>query len=189
MSEELVKQKDGAIEITVNIQGTEYQRNLSDDLAVTEDHIQEVLIQAPGKATFWNMLYQKQRSVVQKLKVTMERTYAELNTEYRRNADQDGKKISQDEVAAMILCNKDYQEIQDTLLVEQEKSNVLKAATDGIESLKSTLISLSANMRSQIGIHVKEEKKSKWSPAATEEVVRKGKENAFAAKERARRNK
>jgi hypothetical protein len=188
MSDELVRQsKDGGIEVSVTISGTNHTRSLSDDLKVTEEHIQEVLIQAPGKTAHWNLLYQQQKSIKGRVKTSLESKHAELNLRFRKEANQDGVKISANEVEAKILCSPEYQELQNILLDEQEKENVLKACVDAIDELKSTLISLSANMRTLGDVKIKH--LPKGGAAKVAEAVTEAKESLLAQRIKANRSK
>ena len=188
---ELVTHFDGNINVAVTIRGISHTRNLSEDLNVDEENIQTVLQQAPGKTAYWHMLYEQQRSIVQRIKVAMERKYAKLNMQFRKDATNDGAKTSTNEIEARILCDEDYQTLQDRYLDEQEKERILKAAINSLDELRSTLISFSSNMRTLGDVKVKHFKRgestAKGGHAAIQENITKAKENLLADKLRANR--
>jgi len=143
------------IVIEVKLDGQLHKRNLSEDLAVDEEHINVYLQRAPGLTAYWNTLLEKQRSIVQRIKVTKDRKFAELSKHYRSIIVNDTGKVSNAQIEANILSDPDYQKIEDELLDNQEKELLLKGAVEAIRELRSTLISLSANMRQAGNISIK----------------------------------
>ena len=141
--------------ISVEIAGEMVRRNLSDDLKVDEEHINEYLRRAPGLTAYWNTLFEKQRSITQRNKVALDRLYASKDRRYREIARADDRKPVNAEIEAEVLNDEDYINLQEEFLDNQEKELLLKGAVEAIRELRSTLISLSANMRHSGNIGVK----------------------------------
>jgi hypothetical protein len=138
-----------AMEIAITINGEVHKRNLANDLSVDEEHINDTLIDAPGKTAYWNYLYQCQKSIVSKQKVKVERYAAELGKRLREEARADDHRTTDKSVADEIASDEIYQSLQNELLDMEELENQLKAAVEAIRELRSTLISLSANLRTE----------------------------------------
>ncbi len=142
------------VQIQVRVGDEIHTRNLSDDLRVDEEHINEYLTRAPGLTAYYNMLYEKQRSIVTRNKVALERLYATLDAQYRKQKRDDDQKPVNAEIENLVKLNDDYCTLEDQLVENQETLNLLKAAVESIKEMRSTLISLSANMRSSGSIRV-----------------------------------
>jgi hypothetical protein len=142
--------------ITVKIGGVVEQRNLSDDLSVSEDHINEYLIRSPALTAYWNMLHEKQRSIVQRTEVAVKRKRGEIAKRQRELRRSDNEKISVSEIESLIDCDPDFQEIENQYLDLCDNERLLKGAVDSIKELRSILISLSANMRQSGHIKIKD---------------------------------
>lgn len=137
------------LEITVSMGGQIYKRSLLDDLTVDEEHVNTYLVEAPGKTAWWHQLYEQQKTKVQKQEVALKRKHAELSKHYRKSAADDGQKISNAEVESLVISDPEYQNIEDALLDMQETLNLLRGAVEAVKELRSTLISLSANLRTE----------------------------------------
>jgi hypothetical protein len=149
-SEEITYQPVEDIIVSIEVNGEIQKRNLTDDLKVTEDHINEHLKAAPGIIAWWYKMYEISRTRVLKKEVQLERVAAELDVEIREDMENREEKITDVRVQRAIQLNKRYQAIQDELLDMKETLNFFKFATKGLEEKRSTLISLSSNMRSEI---------------------------------------
>lgn len=136
------------IEISVRIDGQLVKRNLSEDLRVDEEHINDYLLKAPAITAYWNTLYEQQRSATTRCRVALERKKAELDQRFRKEAKADGRKISNTEVEALIMTHGEYTVLEDEYLNHRETELTLKGAVEAVKEYRSTLISLSANMRS-----------------------------------------
>ena len=150
MGNEVEKRENAApdIDISVHINGKLIQRNLSEDLRIEEKHINESLIHLPGITAYWNHMYQTQKSITLRNKVSLEREKAKIDTRIRTMHKNDGTKVTNPEIEASVLLDETYQEIEDQYLLNKETELILKAACEAVKELRSTGISLSANMRS-----------------------------------------
>jgi hypothetical protein len=137
------------IVISVELNGTTHRRDLMEDLVVDEEHIDQYLIEAPGKTAWWHHLYEQQKTRCQKQEVKIERLAAELDVKFRKEADDDSRRVTDKAILSLIKTDEEYQGLEDELLEMKETLNILKAAVAAIGELRSTLISLSANMRTQ----------------------------------------
>ena len=144
-----------SIVIDVTIGNDHIQRNLSDDLRVDDSHINDYLQRSPALTAYWNTLYERQRSIVSRNKVKLERKKAELDKKLRKERRQDGAKVSQAEIEALVLTDNEYIVIEDEYLNNKEVELTLKGAVEAIRELRSTLISLSANLREAGSIRMK----------------------------------
>lgn len=137
------------LEINVRVGDQIVKRKLSDDLAVDEEHINDTLLRAPGITAYWASLYERQRGITQRKKVELERLRAQKDKHYRTLAKRGSDRVSNAEIAAMIQTDEEYTAVEDEYLQLHETELILKAALEAIKELRSTLISLSANMRTE----------------------------------------
>jgi len=145
------------MEIVIKINGNLEKRNLRDDLKIDEAHINDYLIRAPGITAYYHRLYETQKTKVQKEEVSLTRLKAEIDKRERVKARADNRKITSSEIDAIVALDKNYQILEDQSLESQETLNILKGAVEAIRELRSTLISLSANLRSSGDIRLRNE--------------------------------
>lgn len=150
-----MEEKQPSIVVSMEMGGEIVKRNLSEDLKLDEEHINEYLIRQPGIVAYWNNLHERQKSVVDRVKVAKQRKYAELQRHYRDIAKNDESRVTNAEIESRIFADTAFQEIEDRLLEEEEKCGVLKSAVEALREMRSTLISLSANMRAGGDIKIK----------------------------------
>lgn len=171
MTQEITQETDvmPPMIISVEIDGQLVRRNLTDDLKTDEAHINDYLKRAPGLTAYWNTLYEKQRSIAQRAKVSMERKRAQADARIRRDASMDNRKVTDKQVESMVTCDSEFTQAEDNYLTQHETELTLKGAVEAIKELRSTLISLSANMRSEGVIRIsgaEEQYKSKFGKKA-----------------------
>ena len=137
------------MEVSVQVGDNIVKRDLAADLALDEDHINEWIKKQPALVAYWNMLFQKQRSIVERTKIRKQRKYAELDKKIRQSAANDGRSITNKEVEQGVFLDEEYQAIEEELLQAEETLGILKAAIEAIRNQGSALIGLSANMRAE----------------------------------------
>lgn len=158
-----------SIVINVEVDGQIEKRDLTKDLSVQDEHINEWLQKAPGIIAYWHTLYEKQKSIVDKHEVKLNRKRAEVEKEIRKQRKQDESKITNSEIQSEIITNESFQELEDKFFDLRETMHLLKAASEAVKSLNSTLYSLSSNMRYTGSIH--------GARAAGENMIRKYEES------------
>jgi hypothetical protein len=135
--------------ISVSVGSEFVERSLSDDLKTDEDHINVTLLKSPGITAYWNSLYEKQKSVVNKIELGLKRYGATLDKQIRQELKHKDEKFTNGEVVALISLDADYMKLEDLHLEEKETELILKACVEAVKEHRSMLISLSANLRQE----------------------------------------
>lgn len=84
-----------------------------------------------------------------RLKVDLERCYANLDPLARQHLEDAGVRPSEKKVENIIITNSTYVEIQDDLLDAQKQTGLLKAAKEAMVVKKDALVTLGANLRAE----------------------------------------
>ena len=153
----MTKKEVERIVVAIEVDGQTQKRDLTEDLKIDEEHINDHLIRMPAITAWWHRMYEVSRTRVQQKKLEIERHGAELDKNIREEltlennhvSDSDKIKVTDTRVSNLIKLDRAYQKLEDELLELQETYNFLKAATEAIKEARSTLISLSANMRTE----------------------------------------
>ena len=121
-------------------------------------------------------MYEIAKTRVLKAQVRLDRCEAELDANFRRELEANDEKITDKRIANLIKLDKRYQEIEDELLDLKETANFMKFATEAIKEKRSTLISLSANMRTEFKGNKFGKAQDKSDLANTIKMLKKNKE-------------
>ena len=156
--------------ISVMVNGKPFNRSLASDLRVNESEINNYLIQNPGKVAHWVTWHGKAKVSAAHIKLFYEETLARIREEVRKDSreqyllqlkaygsipkkDRDGvpkpSLPTVSEVDDRALLHDDVRQANRDLIEANEVVGLLQAAVSAIKDLSSTLISLSANMRTE----------------------------------------
>lgn len=153
------------LNISVNLKLGTFEGNLQEDLEIDRDNLSESFIDQAGKFAWWSVLYVQAKAIAEKAKSEMEvqkdymskQLISELDTKIRHRLELDGEKITEARVEKAIYKENEY--IEAVELYNELKSRYLKANADAMtlevaskamDSRKDMLISLGAQIRSEL---------------------------------------
>lgn len=140
--------------------------DLAEDLKINIDDLSESYIDQPGKYAWWAVLAaqarasaDRKKSEVENLEDYIKKTLkGELDAEVREDLELSGEKITENKVDNGIYSHPKYVEKTKQLhslrleYVElNETASILEAARNALDQRKDVLISLGAQLRSEIG--------------------------------------
>ncbi len=125
-------QEIGDMVVTVVVDGDNVTRNLKEDLEIDETYIGNALFKSSGITAYWHMLFEKQKTIVQKTKVALDRLRAGIGYKIRKEAKSDGERVTDKAVDEQIIIDNTYQDLEERLLEAQETLNILKGAVEAI---------------------------------------------------------
>ena len=152
------------LEIEVHTNKSRTTVNLADDLDIKSTHINTAYMEQPGKFAYWSTVALQAKFACERKKQEVNRQeeylkktlYGELDNLIRKNMEMDGEKITESKVASNICTNEQYltaqaklYELQDELLILQERYQQLDAAREAMNQRKDMLISLGAQLRQE----------------------------------------
>ena len=158
-----IKRKE-MLEIEVHTNNALVKANLADDLEIDTGDINKAYIEQPGKFAYWatvalqaKFVYERKKQEVNRQEEYLKKTmYGELDSIIRKQMEMDGEKITESKVVSNICINEAYleeqqklYELQDELLVLQERYYQLDVAKEAMNQRKDMLISLGAQLRQE----------------------------------------
>lgn len=158
-----IKRKE-MLEIEVRTNNALVKANLADDLEIDTGDINKAYIEQPGKFAYWatvalqaKFVYERKKQEVNRQEEYLKKTmYGELDSIIRKQMEMDGEKITESKVVSNICINEAYleeqqklYELQDELLVLQERYHQLDVAKEAMNQRKDMLISLGAQLRQE----------------------------------------
>lgn len=135
------------LQITIKMGDEVVKRNLKEDLAVDIDHINEVLIQNPGKTAYYNTLFQRIKSQADKVQARLRKIEATADKTIRL----ENPEATETQIKNLVVLNEERLAAEAYLLELREQQGLLAAAIEAMKDMRSTLISLSSNMRAELG--------------------------------------
>lgn len=154
--------------ISVTVNGMQFNRSLANDLRVSEQSINQYLMENPGKTAFWSTWHGKAKVAADEAKVEYEETLARTRERIRKEARDAHRDTllhwgtqpketretlpkpslpTNPEIDDRALLDEGVRQAYEQVLKANEVVALLGAAVQAMHSLSSTLISLSANMR------------------------------------------
>lgn len=151
--------------LTVELSGKTYHQDLSEDLKINSLDINESYIDQPSKFAWWAVLAAQARAKADKLKSCIDKQdeyirkilTGELDAEVRKSLELDGEKITESKVSNGIYSNDRYKEemeilhnLRDEFVKANEDASILEAAKEAMDQRKEMLISLGAQLRTDM---------------------------------------
>ena len=151
--------------LTVEMSGKTYAQDLNEDLRINADDINESYIDQTSKFAWWAVLAAQARAKADRIKSAIEKQdeyirkilTGELDAEVRKNLELDGEKVTEGKVTNGIYKNERYIEemnklhnLRDEYVEANEDACILEAAKDALNQRKEMLISLGAQMRTDM---------------------------------------
>ena len=151
--------------LTVEMSGKTYVQDLNEDLRINADDINESYIDQPSKFAWWAVLAAQARAKADRIKSAIEKQdeyirkilTGELDAAVRKSLELDGEKVTEGKVTNGIYKNDRYIEemtklhnLRDEYVEANEDACILEAAKDAMNQRKDMLISLGAQMRTDM---------------------------------------
>lgn len=127
-----------------------YRSTLSEDLTIDQANLSESYAEHARKFAFYSTAFELATNHEAKLKVKLERAYAQLDEKARDHLSSIGKKFTEAMVESVVITAPDYVAIQDEYLDAQKQTGLLRASRDAMIHRKDMLVSLGANYRAEI---------------------------------------
>lgn len=153
------------LELDVNMSGKHYKQDLAEDLKINVDDINESYIDQPSKFAWWAVLAAQARARADKLKSSVDKQdehirktlMGELDAKVREELELDGEKVTEGKVTNGIYKHPRYVEemaklhaLRDEFVEANEDASILGAAKDAMNQRKEMLISLGAQLRTDM---------------------------------------
>jgi hypothetical protein len=156
--------------ITVMIEGIQFSRSLTDDLNVSEDEINRWLKEQPTKMAYWSIWSGRAEVILDAMEHNLKKVEAEAyaaerkkiydqyKTEFHdyailpppeQKVQAKPKEPTADVYKYAIEYSPEYREAVNKVIQAKEVVKYMKSAVTALYDLRSTLISLSSNMRSE----------------------------------------
>lgn len=151
--------------LTVEMSGKKYEQDLNEDLRINSDDINESYIDQPSKFAWWAVLAAQARAKADRIKSAIEKQdeymrkilTGELDAEVRKRLELDGEKITEGKVTNGIYKDERYIEemnklhnLRDEYVEANEDACILESAKEALNQRKEMLISLGAQLRTDL---------------------------------------
>ncbi len=140
--------REGNIELRIGNQV--YRGNYMDDLKVSESDINEVLKTQPERFVFWAQMEFLARMIVEKWKMELEKTEAQVYLQFREEAASHGEKVTEKTLEAKLRLSPTIDAVRQRYLQARLQYERLKAVTEAFRQRKDMIMSLAANLREEM---------------------------------------
>ena len=124
--------------------------DLKKEAKITKAKLNTELVEQPGRYAWIATLCEMARIQRDEGDALLKRTAAEMDMEFRTNGLGKEIKVTETAIGHAILISKEYQEAQQEAFVARRDYGLLQAARDTMSQRKDVLMSLSANLRSEL---------------------------------------
>lgn len=135
---------------TVTLQGQTYNIDTVGEVALDVSNLNDELEKQPGKYAEFAMLYVLARSHVAVCERVKKVTWAELDSQIRQEALDDGRKVTENGINQEIIMSTEYEEASVDLIVAEEQMHHLKHMCIALDQRKDMLLALNANVRKEM---------------------------------------
>jgi hypothetical protein len=127
----------------------EYESKLAQDLFIDRGNLSGEYENHASRFAWYSTAYELAMDAELRLKVDLERGYAQLDAQARASMTAQGLKITEKKVENMVITQQDYVALQDDYLNAKRNTGLLKAARDALIHRRDMLIGLGANYRAE----------------------------------------
>lgn len=150
------------LKLDIDLGGKQYHQDLTDDLRINSDDINQSYIDQPSKYAWWAVLAAQARGRADKLKNAADKQdefirkvlTGKLDELVRQDLEMNGEKVTEGKVSNgickhsdYIAALEDYHNLKDQYVQANEDASILEAARDSLNQRKEMLISLGAQLR------------------------------------------
>lgn len=143
------------LKIQVILSGKKYDLDLERDLEINSTKINSELAEQPSKYAWYGVLSEFARATSTELKQKLDTLWSELYLAVRKQAVEEGLKLTEETVSSMVRTDKRYQELEQQYLEAKKQEQLLLVARQAFEHRKDMLISLASNLRAEADLDLK----------------------------------
>lgn len=124
---------------------------LRESVGIDASNIDGEFRRIPGDLAYWNTLYAHALRDMLKGKMHLDVTRARLDSEMRIRLLNEGAKVTESNVAAMVEQDQEFMEVRLAYIDAEVRKNEMFGAVDAVRAKKDMLISLGAQLRAEMG--------------------------------------
>lgn len=165
----MAQDESGVISLPVGREVLQFQVQFSDrkkvsydlekELRWTEDSLNKDLIENPTRFAWMATLHAVALSYRDELKQGLDVFYAELDSQYRIDAQHRGEKTTENSLRALVLMDQRYQQRQEQYMKALSDERILKVGREAFEQRAQMLMTFAANKRAEFDTRIRMGKK------------------------------
>lgn len=147
---ELIKDLDGSLEVGVRLaNGRTKVFNLLDELAVSEETLNEDFSDQASKYAWWSVVAESAKGLRDELEVEVDVAESRADRKVREDLEMEGTKITESLVKSRIKLDEDYLSALRAYNASKRNAAVLERLLRSFEHRKEMLISFGAHLRNE----------------------------------------
>lgn len=149
-SEGLEDEEESVLPKQYNVAGMLQDSSLQEDIFVDRSRLNDEFAEHASRFGWYSTAYELCVDHEARLKAKLERAYAQLDAQARAQMEAAGVKVTEKKVENTVITQPEYISIYEEYLDAKLQVGLLKAARDAMIHKKEMLVSLGANLRSEM---------------------------------------